>query len=409
MSVARQAQPAWRVGNLASPLIKLYNPLHLLLAMLAIIAGASLPLLSFAPNRLLSGQGIFLAQLIVQLNARYWLLAIPALPLLVAPWLRPSRINHSILIIAAAALSTGLLALAGHEAQLRSGATESLARVSFGAAFWLLLLTIWLQLAEALRGLALRLPAQVVVIVLALAPAAVLLMTGRLDSLSLLKEFQNHQEAFELALLRHLQLVTFSVLPAVLIGALFGVLSFRSQTARKLLFPVLNVIQTIPSIALFSLLIAPLALLGSLLPHTGISGIGLPPALLALTLYSLLPMSHGTLAALEQVPAAVREAAQGIGMSPWQIFFHVELPLALPVFLSSIRVTTVQAIGLAVVAALIGAGGFGVLMFQGMSSSALDLVLLAVIPVILLAISIDTAFKLAISILERRAGRQDHD
>jgi osmoprotectant transport system permease protein len=100
------------------------------------------------------------------------------------------------------------------------------------------------------------------------------------------------------------------------------------------------------------------------------------------------------------VPAAVREAALGIGMSPWQIFFQVELPLALPVFLSSVRVTTVQAIGLAVVAALIGAGGFGVLMFQGMSSSALDLVLLAVIPVILLAIAVDTAFKVAISILE---------
>jgi osmoprotectant transport system permease protein len=400
MRVARQTLQAWRVGNFALPLARLQSPLHLLLVMLAIIAGAGLPLLSFAPNRLLSGQGIFLAQLMVQANLRYWLLALPALPLLLAPWLRPSRASQIVLIIAAAAFSAGLLALAGHQAQLRSGAADSLARLSFGAAFWLLLLTAWLQLAEALRGLALRLPTQVAVILLALSPAAALLLAGRLDSLSLLKEFQNHQEAFELALLRHLQLVVFSVSPAVLIGAVFGVLSFRKQRARKLLLPVLNVIQTIPSIALFSLLIAPLALLGSLLPHAGIGGIGLAPALLALTLYSLLPMSHGTLAALEQVPAAVREAALGIGMSPWQIFFQVELPLALPVFLSSVRVTTVQAIGLAVVAALIGAGGFGVLMFQGMSSSALDLVLLAVIPVILLAIAVDTAFKVAISILE---------
>ena len=379
-------------------LAKLQNPVHLLLVIVAIVAGANLPLLTYAPNRLLSGQGILLSQL----AARYWLLAIPALPLLLAPWLRPARASYILLIIAAAALSGGLLALAGHEAQLRTREIDSLVRVSFGGAFWLLLLTAWLQLAEALRGLVLSLPARMAVILAALMPIVALAASGHLDHLSLLKEYQNHQDAFDLALLRHVQLVAFSVLPAVLIGALLGTLSFHSRQARKLLFPVLNVIQTIPSIALFGLLIAPLALLGSLFPQSGIGGIGLAPALLALTLYSLLPMTHGTLAALEQVPPSVREAASGIGMSPWQIFFRVELPLALPVFLSSIRVTTVQAIGLAVVAALIGAGGFGVLMFQGMSSSALDLVLLGVIPVILLAIGVDTLFKVAISILRRQ-------
>ena len=398
MTMARLANQPWRVGNVALPSLKLHNPVHLLLVIVAIVAATNLPLLTYAPNRLLSGQGILLSQL----AARYWLLALPALPLLAAPWLRPSRLTYIVLFISAAALSGGLLALAGHEAQLRSGEADSLARISFGGAFWLLLLTTWLQLAEALRGLALSLPARVALILLAVAPIAALLASGYLDSLSLLKEYQNHQDAFNLALLRHLQLVLFSVLPAVLLGALLGALSFRSRRARKLLFPVLNVIQTIPSIALFGLLIGPLALLGSLFPQSGIGGVGLPPALLALTLYSLLPMAHGTLAGLEQVPADVREAASGIGMSPWQIFFHVELPLALPVFLASVRVTTVQAIGLAVVAALIGAGGFGVLMFQGMSSSALDLVLLGVIPVILLAIGIDTLFKVAIAIFRRK-------
>lgn len=401
MTMARPVKLPWRRGNIAPPFLKLQNPVHLLLVIIAIIALTNLPLLTYAPNRLLSGQGILLSQL----AARYWLLAIPALPLLVAPWLRPTRINSIILIIAAAALSSGLLALAGHEARLRTGEVDSLVRVSFGGAFWLLLLTAWLQLAEALRGLALSLPARVAVILGALIPIVALVVSSRLDSLSLLKEYQNHQDAFNLALLRHVQLVLFSVLPAVLIGALFGTLSFHNRRARKLLFPVLNVIQTIPSIALFGLLIGPLALLGGLFPQSGIGGVGLPPALLALTLYSLLPMTHGTLAGLEQVPPAVREAASGIGMSPWQIFFHVDLPLALPIFLASVRVTTVQAIGLAVVAALIGAGGFGVLMFQGMSSSALDLVLLGVIPVILLAIGVDTLFKVAVSIFRR----QNHD
>jgi len=401
MTMARLADQPWRVGSTALAARKLHNPVHLLLVIAAIVAATNLPLLTYAPNRLLSGQGILLSQL----AARYWLLALPALPLLAAPWLRQGRFSSIVLLLAAAGLSGGLLALAGHEAQLRSGDADSLARISFGGAFWLLLLTAWLQLAEALRGLALALPARVAVILAALAPIVALIVSGYLDSLSLLKEYQNHQDAFNLALLRHLQLVVFSVVPAVVVGALLGALSFRSRRARKLLFPVLNVIQTIPSIALFGLLIGPLALLGSLLPQSGIGGVGLPPALLALSLYSLLPMANGTLAGLEQVPADVREAASGIGMSSWQIFFHVELPLALPVFLASVRVTTVQAVGLAVVAALIGAGGFGVLMFQGMSSSALDLVLLGVIPVILLAIGADTLFKVAIVLLRR----QNHD
>ncbi|WP_211452641.1 ABC transporter permease [Collimonas antrihumi] len=397
---SRPGKGALRFVKLVT-LFKLQNPVHLLLIFVAIFACTALPLLTTAPNRLLSGQGI----LLYQLNTRFWLLAIPALPLLLAPWLPPTRASHTIVIIAAACLSIGLLAFAGHEARLRTGEIDSLVRVSFGGAFWLLLLTAWLQLAEALHGLALSLPMRVVVILAALIPVAALIISGRLDSLSLLKEYQNHREAFDLALLRHLQLVAFSVLPAVLIGAVLGMLSFRSRQARKLLFPLLNTIQTIPSIALFGLLIAPLALLGSLLPQSGIGGIGQAPALLALTLYSLLPMTRGTLAGLEQVPPAVRDAASGIGMSPRQIFFRVELPLALPIFLASIRVTAVQAIGLAVVAALIGAGGFGVLMFQGMSSSALDLVLLGVIPVILLAIGVDTLFKVAISIFRG----QSHD
>lgn len=384
--------------KLSLPSTKLQNPVHLLLAALALLAGATLPLLTFAPNRLLSGHGIYLSEL-ADHPSRYWLLAIPALPLLAAPWLRASRASQILLVVSTALLSVGLLAIAGQEAQLRSGAADSLARVSFGGAFWVLVLTAWLQLAEALRGLRLPLPAQVAVVLAAALPAIGLLPAGQLHSLSLLKEYHNHLETFDLALLRHVQLVLFSVLPAVLIGTTFGVLSFRNRRLHKLLFPVLNVIQTIPSIALFGLLIGPLTLFGLLLPRSGISGVGMSPALLALVLYSLLPMTRSALAGLEQVPASVREAARGIGMSASQIFFKVELPLALPVFLNGVRVTTVQAVGLVEVAALIGAGGFGTLMFQGMASSALDLVLLGVIPVVLLAIGVDAAFKVVISLL----------
>ncbi|WP_158686107.1 ABC transporter permease, partial [Cronobacter sakazakii] len=102
------------------------------------------------------------------------------------------------------------------------------------------------------------------------------------------------------------------------------------------------------------------------------------------------------------VPDAVRESARGVGMSAWQRLWHVDVPLALPVWLRSLRVVAVQTVGMAVVAALIGAGGFGALVFQGLLSSALDLVLLGVIPVVALAVVLDALFTLAIGALETK-------
>ena len=138
------------------------------------------------------------------------------------------------------------------------------------------------------------------------------------------------------------------------------------------------------------------------MPGWGIQGIGLLPAVIALSLYALLPIVHGTASGLAQVPAAAVEAATGMGMTTRQLFWQVEVPLALPVLLSGLRVTAVQVIGLAVVAALIGAGGFGALVFQGLASSALDLVLLGVLPVVALGVVVDAA--LAVSAVALQTG-----
>ncbi|EBF9330712.1 ABC transporter permease [Salmonella enterica] len=129
-------------------------------------------------------------------------------------------------------------------------------------------------------------------------------------------------------------------------------------------------------------------------------GTGMTPALIALVLYALLPLVRGVVAGLNQVPRDVLESARAMGMSSGQRFRHVQLPLALPVFLRSLRVVMVQTVGMAVVAALIGAGGFGALVFQGLLSSAIDLVLLGVIPVIALAVVIDALFDLWIAFLK---------
>ena len=151
---------------------------------------------------------------------------------------------------------------------------------------------------------------------------------------------------------------------------------------------VLNAIQTVPSIALFGLLIAPLGWVASNVPGAaaiGVSGIGFTPALVALFIYSLLPVVANTVVGLLGVPPDANDAARGMGMTSRQRLFWVEMPLAFPVILTGIRIVLVQNIGLATVAALIGGGGFGAFVFQGIGQTALDLVLLGAVPTVMLA------------------------
>jgi len=189
-----------------------------------------------------------------------------------------------------------------------------------------------------------------------------------------------------------------AVLPALVIGVPLGIWCYFSTARQGAIFSLLNVIQTVPSVALFGLLIAPLAGLVTAFPWLGkfgIAGTGMTPALIALVLYALLPLVRGVVVGLNQIPRDVLESARAMGMSGAQRFLHVQLPLALPVFLRSLRVVMVQTVGMAVIAALIGAGGFG-----GLLSSAIDLVLLGVIPVIVLAVLIDALFDLLIALLK---------
>jgi osmoprotectant transport system permease protein len=124
-----------------------------------------------------------------------------------------------------------------------------------------------------------------------------------------------------------------------------------------------------------------------------VNGIGLAPAVVALTLYSLLPVVRGTQAGLAQVPTSVLDAARGMGMQTAQILWWVQLPLAAPVILAGVRTAAIQTVGLAAVAALIGAGGLGAIMFDGLFGSAQDLVLLGVLPIVGLALLLDLGFK----------------
>ena len=354
-------------------------------------AAIGLAFLTVAPNRLVSGTGLALRELLGPAHA---ILGLPFAALVLAVFVRPSRAIHAAVVVSAALLLTGLVWLAGAEAARQSGTSASLTRVSLGGGFWTVVLFIWLMAADALQRLDMSLAQRAVAHTAVLLPSFVLLGAGALDHLSLLKEYANRDDVFRAAGLRHLQIVAATLLPSLLIGVPMGVAAARSERLATPLFAVLNVIQTVPSIALFALLIAPLSSLAVVLPGWGIRGIGLLPAVIALTLYALLPIVHGTTSGLRQAPAAAVTAATGMGMTVRQVFWRVEVPLALPVLLSALRVTTVQIVGLAVVAALIGAGGFGALVFQGLASSALDLVMLGVLPVVALAIVADASLEL---------------
>ena len=379
------AQPvSQRVHRVAG----LHNRVLLTLMLAALAAAFGLAFVTVAPNRLVTGSGVSLPALLV--GSRAWLWS-PAALLFVAAWLPSSRVVHGVVVASAALWLAGLLWLAGNEAAVQSARLSSLARVSFGGAFWIIGVLVWLAAADAVQRLQLTLP------------LLALLLSGALDQTSLLKEFANRQDVFRGAALRHLQIVLLTLAPALLIGVPLGIAAARHARLGRPLLAVLGVIQTVPSIALFGLLMAPLAALALALPGWGLSGIGLLPAVLALTLYSLLPIVHGTAAGLRQVPRAVIDAATGMGLTPSQLFWRVEVPLALPVLLSGLRITTVQLIGLAVVAALIGAGGFGALVFQGLLSSALDLVLLGVLPVVALALAVDAGLGLLSLRLARTA------
>ncbi len=364
-------------------------PALLFVATLTALGG--LPFLTVAPNRLVTGQGQALATLLA--GAWWWLLAPMALWAAV-PMLSPRRALHAVMALVAATLLTGLVALAGVEGARQAAALPGLARVSLGGGFWLAVLLVWAAAADALARLKLGRGFGVVAQALLLVPVLALLAGGVLDSLSLLKEYDNRRDVFHAALWRHLQIVGATLAPALLIGLPLGVAAARSPRLARPLFAILNGVQTVPSIALFGLLIGPLAWLGQTWPGSGLQGVGLLPAVIALTLYALLPIVHGTASGLQQVPAAVIDAATGIGMGARQRFWQVSLPLALPVLLSALRLTTVQLIGLTVVAALIGAGGLGAIVFQGLLSSAIDLVLLGVVPVVALALLVDAGFRL---------------
>jgi len=190
--------------------------------------------------------------------------------------------------------------------------------------------------------------------------------------------FNNGREVLELTV-QHVTLVGISMLLATAIGIPLGILLTRRVALRRWVLGGANIIQTIPSLALF----------GFLIPVPVMGGIGSRTAIVALTLYALLPIIRNTYVGIIGVDRAVIEAGRGMGMTGRQLLWRVEIPLAMGVILAGVRVATVISVGIATIAAAVGAGGLGMYIFRGVGMVNNQVILAGAIPAACLAVLAD--------------------
>ncbi len=363
------------------------------------LSGLLLPFANFRANRIVQGE------------PRHVFDALPtelalALAAIVAGGLLIGlvRSNNWLRLVAALLCLATVLAAIGLAATYLSPEGNNYARVSPASGFWLLFFASALYVADGLVRLRAGPFLRVGLLVVAGLLLALLLSSGLWDSISFMKEYQGRADSFWNEAQRHIALALGSLLAATIVGIPLGLVCHRVPKLRAFVLNSLNIVQTIPSMALFGILIAPLSWVATQFPWVGalgIRGIGAAPAFVALFLYSLLPIVANTVAGLAQVPEPVTDAARGMGMTRLQRLFKTEFPLAFPVILTGIRIVMVQNIGLTTIAALIGGGGFGTFVFQGIGQTAMDLVLLGALPTVLLAFAAAVILDAAIEITEK--------
>lgn len=356
--------------------------------------------LTLRPNRIAAGTGLTIwegfdwtgAAIIMAL----WIIAFG---LSLAGKKKPQALSLGItanVIIIVSFLFAGLSAT-----RLLEQETAAAVRVSLGAGFWVTLVGAYVVIFGARHVIGESRLWKNIIAWTGLSVTVLLLLTGWLNNLSVMQEFIGREERFLQELLQHIFLFGGSVAIGTMIGVSLGIWATRSRRAERPVFYFSNITQTIPSLALFGLLIAPLSALSFSFPvlrEIGIRGVGPAPAFIALVIYSLLPIVRNTYVSLRQVDPAIIDAGLGMGMSRRQVFRKVEIPLATPIVLEGVRIASVQSVGLAAIAALIGAGGLGWFIFRGVGQAANDLILLGAIPIIILALVVDASMRAIIRV-----------
>ena len=357
------------------------------------------PFMTLAANRIVAGEGVLA-----------WNIAGPAA---VAPGLIAVLGGLGLGLLqrpASLRLGGAVLGLGGLHWLLTQGAsgllaeTGEYARVSPAVGFWVLLVVLMLLMADALTAMAPKPLMRGAILVAVLGALAVILGSGALSDLSVMQEYAGRSDAFAREAVRHLGLAFGSLAAAVVIGFPLGVIAHRRAALRSATLPVLSFLQTIPSLAMFGLMIPILGWVGATVPGAralGIAGIGFAPAFTALVLYSLLPVVGNTVAGLAAAPPAALEAARGMGMTPGQRLLRVELPLGLPIILTGLRIVLVQTSATIRICVIIGGGGFGTFVFQGLNQTATDLILLGALPTVVLALTAAIVMDILVDLTRR--------
>ncbi|NTW28797.1 MAG: ABC transporter permease [Coriobacteriia bacterium] len=353
-------------------------------ALVALVSCVALPFVESSANRIVSGVPVRLWTAAPLWAALLFIALAGALTAAVVQSQAARRYRGPALLASAVATWGCWLLALGSAAVRLTPAGDTPARVSIGVGAWLMLagvVAVWYQGARASHRM----------VTVAAAGAAIVLpvvavLWGGLAWLSLALEYRAQADTFWTLVVNHIYLSLGGTAIAAALGIPLGILAARRRVVRATAIPVVGVIQTVPSLALFGLLMVPLAALG-------LPSIGPLPVLIALTLYALLPIVRSTYLGIAGVDAAIADAGRGMGMSRAELLRRVEFPLALPLVLEGVRVALVLTIGIAAVMAIGGAQDLGTLVFLGWGSQAADLTLLGALPMVALSIAADRGMR----------------
>jgi osmoprotectant transport system permease protein len=348
---------------------------------------------ALAPNRLVPGEPLRASAAL-----GIGVFVIPGLVCVAefAAWRRaPAAVPVCLVLAAVAAALVGT----GISAETLLQGRPSAARVTLGSAFWISLAALAVLALDHARGGPPWLMAATAAGLVAIAVGS--MAPGLLDHLSLMVEYGRRREAVHDAVVQHIALAVGALALAMVLVLPLGWAAFHRPRVEALADAALGAVQVTPSIALFGLLIPLLAGLLSVAPSLrsfGLGAIGPAPAVIGAAIYIALPLLRGLVGGLRAADPAAIEAARALGFSEARTTLEIRIPLSLPILVGALRVAIVQSIGLVTLGGLIGAGGLGALVFEGMAQFAADLIVLGALPIVGLALAAD----LGLSALARR-------
>ena len=360
-----------------------------LIGAVALVAG---PYLSFRPNRVLDGvtsTGLEAFGTTGWLLLAAWLLA--GALVFVVPGKRTALARG----LLGAAILAGSLWASGVAATGYASAEGAVARTSFGWSFYASLLALFLVQNAAMEespGMLARAAIiwSDVLVVVALAAS------GALGELGIAREFSLARNVFLREFRVHLLYALGATVGAIVIGVPLGIAAARNRRVETPVMGALNLGQVFPALAFVGLMMPVFGALGrnvAPLKSIGVAGIGWAPVFVVLLVYALYPVVRNTIAAIRALDPGVLDAARGMGMGQWRLLAEVELPLGFPVVLAGVRIALVQSTAGAVIAAFVGGGGLGTIMFFGLEQTSMDLVLVGVLPIVALALVFDTGLR----------------